>query len=306
MTNSRYAAVASTERGVVDVSVIIPVYNDAERLGRCLSALDAQTFSGSYEVIVVDNGSTDDPACVVSDHASARIVREERPGSYVARNRGLEAASGGVIAFTDADCIPDRDWLERSIRAVRDHDQRFVVGRVELFARDPCRPTAVELWELNHAFQQELRVRRMSYGATANLIVPRKILNAVGHFDPALRSGGDKEWGVRATAAGYPAVYVDDVVVQHPARATWKELRAKYLRISAGKRDVRQRAEFVTLAAKRRRPILGVLLFLRDRWAEARHLGAYDRLRYFLVALVAVTMRTYDALRLTLRPRAVR
>src|ERR1041384_5139232 len=93
------------------VSVIVPVWNDAERLGHCLHALEKQTYPAeSYEVIVVDNGSTDSVACLVAAYGRARLVSEQRPGSYAARNTGLNLARGQVIAFTDADCLPAPDW----------------------------------------------------------------------------------------------------------------------------------------------------------------------------------------------------
>lgn len=182
-----------------------------------------------------------------------------------------------------------------------------MVGRVQLFARDPARPTAVELWELNHGFQQELRVQRMNYGATANLMVPRALLDAVGPFDPALCSSGDKEWGIRATAAGYPPHYADDVVVRHPARATWRELRGKYLRIAADKNDLRLLDHAIPRGNGDARGLLrSGGQFARHRWAEARDLDRRDRLRYFAAMLFVVGMRKYDTARPTIRPREVR
>src|ERR1041385_9155423 len=105
-----------------DVSVVIPVLGDAERLALCLDALDRQTLPANrFEVIVVDNASDRDEAiaAVVAEHAPRfRLLHEPRPGSYAARNRAIADARGTIIAFTDADCIPRPDWLERGIAAL--------------------------------------------------------------------------------------------------------------------------------------------------------------------------------------------
>src|SRR5687767_14260928 len=95
------------------VSVIIPVYNDTERLLRCLEALEAQTYPRNrFEVIVVDNGSDVPVADTLNRHAGCAIlVTEPRPGGFVARNAGIERASGEILAFTDADCLPAASWL---------------------------------------------------------------------------------------------------------------------------------------------------------------------------------------------------
>src|SRR5207244_1921243 len=123
-------------------SVVIPVFNDRQRLERCLDALEQQTYPAErFEVIVVDNGSTQ----TLDDLATRyriQLGRESRPGAYAARNRGLAMAVGEVIAFTDSDCLPDRDWMERGVAALeRAPECGFVAGPIDVFARDPKRPS---------------------------------------------------------------------------------------------------------------------------------------------------------------------
>src|SRR6185312_476288 len=97
------------------VSTVIAVRNDADGLAHTLTALSAQTLSADrFEVIVVDDASRDATAAVARSHAGVRLISlPDAQGSYVARNRGLEAANGAVIAITDADCRPEPQWLER-------------------------------------------------------------------------------------------------------------------------------------------------------------------------------------------------
>src|SRR3954447_26423119 len=101
------------------VSVVVPVRDGARVIGECLDALTAQRGAPPYEVLVVDNGSTDNTAAAVRAHPSApTLVTESRPGSYAARNAGIIAAAGSVLAFTDADCTPAPTWLAAAMAAL--------------------------------------------------------------------------------------------------------------------------------------------------------------------------------------------
>lgn len=92
------------------VSVVIPVYNEAERLSACLEAIAGQTVT-PYEVIVVDNNSTDATAAVAARFGFARLLREPKQGVVHARNRGFDAARGDLIARIDADTLLPPSWI---------------------------------------------------------------------------------------------------------------------------------------------------------------------------------------------------
>src|SRR5688572_22754402 len=152
------------------VSVIIPVLNDGDRLHRCLAALEEQTYPGDrFEVIVVDNGSKHDPAEIVAEFPHAKLAREAKPSSYAARNVGIALAKGDILAFTDSDCVPTKQWLEAGVAALTSSpDCGMVAGAVEVFCKDEQNPTAVELFERVSAFPQERYLREYHYGVTAN------------------------------------------------------------------------------------------------------------------------------------------
>ena len=102
-----------------DVSVIIPAMNAAGTLPDCLLALRAQTMPRErFEVIVVDDGSTDSTAAVAEKYRT-RVIRLRNSGPAVARNRGVEAAKGNILVFTDADCAPEPSFLEANWRKVQ-------------------------------------------------------------------------------------------------------------------------------------------------------------------------------------------
>lgn len=237
------------------VSVIIPVFNDAERLAKCLDALSKQTMSpAEFEVLVVDNGSTESPLEVVSPYAFARLLHETKPGSYAARNRGLAEANGSMLAFTDSDCVPRAEWLASGIGYLEaDEGCGLVAGRIEVVPADANHVSAAEWFDCVFGLRQDLNVERLGGSATANTFTRREVFDRVGEFDGTLKSGGDIEWGQRVTGAGYGIVYAADAVVQHPARRSVNELIVQARRHSGGRMDkAKRRPPLVRLARKLR------------------------------------------------------
>ena len=111
------------------ISVVIPVKDD-RRLFGCLDALLAsQGGSVDVELIVVNNGSNDEFArCLETTPKDVIVVHEKRPGAFAARNLGIEVASGGVIMFTDADCVPDPDWVAQCLLALSETGADVIQG----------------------------------------------------------------------------------------------------------------------------------------------------------------------------------
>jgi glycosyltransferase involved in cell wall biosynthesis len=295
----------------MDVSVIIPVYNDAARLALCLRALAHQRYPADrFEVIVVDNGSSPPMDHVAAaPHLRVLIANEPGRGSYAARNRGIELASGAVIAFTDADCIPDPDWIQKGVATFSaTANCGLAAGRIELFYGDPERPTAAELYERVSGFPQEQYVNEFHYGATANLFTSADVLRSVGPFDMTLTSGGDVEWGKRVHAAGYVQVYAPDVVVKHPARATLRALVNKRRRTASGVvRAMRDRhlrfgrahwaRRVFRLVAERIVPPRTELAAL---WHDQRLNGASERVKVVAIGCVLNYAFAYEFVRLAL------
>jgi glycosyltransferase involved in cell wall biosynthesis len=223
------------------VSVIVPVYNDAEALRHLLGCLARQTYPrGLTEVLVVDNGSKPEAAAQIAAQVAtllpaARLLREPQPGSYAARNRGIAEATGAILAFTDADCQPADDWLAQGVAWLqRDPALGIVGGHVELFPRRSGRPNGSELYEMTYALRQRDYIEKEHFGVTANLFVRRSVVETVGPFDAALRSRGDWEWGRRAWAAGIGQAFAGDAVVRHPTRSNLRTLTRKARRLHGG------------------------------------------------------------------------
>ena len=221
------------------VSVIVPVYNDAERLKLCLEALEAQSYpSDGYEVIVVDNGSDKSPDLVVALFPHATLAFQPKAGSYAARNMGLSVANGQFLAFTDADCIATPQWLRCGVnRMLELNGKGLVAGYIRLFYKKPKRPGWVELCDLATAFDQRSCSEEHGFAATGNAFTHRCVFDAVGLFNENLKSKGDVEWGKRARAAGVPVVYCPQAIIDHPARSTLREISRKKRRLAGGDLD---------------------------------------------------------------------
>jgi len=272
------------------VSVIIPVFNDNEKLKICLDALEKQTYpSNLVEIIVVDNGSEENVQEVVQGRDQVNLLFEPSPGSYKARNKGLSIAKGEIVAFTDADCIPAPTWLENGCQALMSESNiGLVAGHIALSSKDPNRPNPFELYEtLELAFPQDEFVREDHFGVTANLFTFKHILEAVGPFDETLKSGGDREWGQRVFAAGYRQLYAKDARIKHPARDTWEALRKRSIRITGGKYNLLKNSQKSNFAL-----MVDLLLFLKPpfrffirTWRDTRLEGFYQKLNFTMVML---------------------
>jgi glycosyltransferase involved in cell wall biosynthesis len=218
------------------VSVIVPVWNEPEAIGRCLQSLSDQDYpKDRHEVIVVDNGSTDSTREVVLRFSFATLLTEPRPGSYQARNLGLRHAQGDYVAFTDADCVADPGWLRTAMAAAaQERGVGILAGRIELFRASPDGSDLCEKYERLFSFNQAANVAS-GMCVTANWVSPRLLLQQLDGFDGSLKSGGDAECARRIRAQGRPIVYVPEMLVRHPVRAEVGALIRKRRRVIGGR-----------------------------------------------------------------------
>lgn len=286
-------------------SVIIPTWNDGARLRTCLDALGAQVLpAAGFEVIVADNGSREPVAALCARYPFATCVMEPRPGSYNARNTACALARGRILAFTDADCIPDARWLANAVKYFEPPHSCDAIGGEVVVLTSPRRGVA-ELYDSVYGFDQRRRIVADGYAVTANMLVRREVFGAVGPFAGELLSGGDREWGARLGAHGRSLCFAADVIVRHPARTTVAQLmskrrrtvggtytlrRAKGGRVDAGAlreaalrnaAEARGRIRLLRDAVRHgltRRQAMAVLLLKRLLWAT----GKLERLRLLL------------------------
>lgn len=229
------------------ISVVIATYNRCALLRDCLEQLAVQHYQPGDEVIVVDNGSTDDTEAVVAAFASAfavplRHLRETAPGKTPALITGINASHGEVLALTDDDVLVAQNWLETVRRLFQDPTVSLVGGRV-----DPRWESQAPPWlqlehhgrygrmasplALQHYGERQPLGARTAVGA--NLAVRRNVLEAVGGFAPhlgrirgTLMCGEDHEFCQRVVNANYTAIYDPALVVRHWVPA--ERVRVRY------------------------------------------------------------------------------
>jgi glycosyltransferase involved in cell wall biosynthesis len=206
----------------VRASVIIPTYNRAGRIAHCLDALRGQDTTSKFEVIVVDDGSTDDTLKVLAQFPEVRVIGQANAGPAAARNRGVREASGEVVLFTDDDCEPFPDWLTEMLKPFDDPE---VVG-----AKGVYRTRQRELIARFVQIEYEDRYRLMARQPDIDFI---DTYSAAFRRDRFIESGGydisfpvacceDSELSYRMSARRWRMLFVQTAIVwhQHPATLT--------------------------------------------------------------------------------------
>lgn len=196
------------------VSIIVPIYNEKGRIGELVESIRNQEYPGEFELIIVDNGSTDGTKGTLEE-LGVDYLAEPKAGSYAARNRGVTEAEGDIFAFTDGDCRPDPDWIYQAVLHLLEGDADMVAGDVRMVPDGSW-----GLWERYDAavyLQQRYDVKN-GQAATANLVVKKRVFEEMSPF-PEVMSGGDFSWTKRATSSGYSLAYAPSAVVSHPTRS---------------------------------------------------------------------------------------
>jgi glycosyltransferase involved in cell wall biosynthesis len=243
------------------VSVIVPVRDGARFLSKLVPALDRQTLPrADFEVVIVDDGSAEPPLSYSTDDGHVRVLTGPASNSYASRNRGVAASTGEILAFCDADCVPEPEWLESGIAVLEGCG--LVAGRVRFIVPDERTPWT--LIDMDTTKNQELLVS-LGLGETANLFVRRSDFDSVGGFDSIARSYGDYDFVERCVRSGLSLRFGTDVVVWHPTRNTARQvLGAQWAYChSYALRKVMLREPVEGLRLRSWIPIVGSL---RSRW----------------------------------------
>lgn len=192
------------------VSIIVPTFNRRFYLEICLRGVFRQSFS-DYEIIVVDDGSTDDTQLLLQQLANPRLIeiRQENRGEYAATNHGLRAARGKFVTWVHSDDLLPEGSLERRVRTLQENpDIDFCHGDINFvdpFGRVLEHLQAVD-WSARHTFEQYLlpaekrEIMFMVHHCT--LMFRRDLLDEVGFMDETLRHAGDLDWMLRALKCG--------------------------------------------------------------------------------------------------------
>jgi len=223
-----------------DISVVVATYNRAQMLPRALESLTCQDTGGrfTYEIVVIDNGSTDETRQVVEDAARRsefpiRYLYEERQGVAYARNRGVKETRSKWIATFDDDQLAARDWLTELLAVALETGAQVVAGSVRLaLSQDELsglgRIGRTALGEHRH-YDQPRRCQRNVFLGAGNVLFERSVFDSIGSFDTSMRvAGSEADFVLTAREEGFDIWYAPEAVIHH--RVPPYRLKTDYFR----------------------------------------------------------------------------
>ncbi len=220
------------------VSIIIPVYNDPEGIKNTIESLVHQDYpKAQYEILIVDNGSSQATLDVINQLKQkycdlVRVLYENKiRGSYAARNKGVQHATGEILSFIDSDMTVKSDWLRRVVATMQKEEVSYLACDVRLYSKTK---SFASLYNLQQGFPIRSYVENSHFAGTGCLTIRKEIFERLGLFDHRLESGGDREFGNRVYSSGIDLYYASNLRMYHPARGTLKSLIKKNMRVGRG------------------------------------------------------------------------
>ena len=224
----------------IPVSVIIPIYNGESDLRELLECLDRQTYPQELvEYLLVDNNSSDRTPQILATAVRQRkekgfnfqhLTEAKIQSSYAARNRGIRQSQHDILAFTDADCRPQPNWLEELVIPFQESQVGIAVGEIIAL-------TGNSLLE-QYAQRKELMSQKFlldhsfcAYGQTANIAIRKQAFKDVGLFRPYLTTGGDADicWRIQRES-DWQLKYAPKAIISRRHRSNFKSFRSQFHR----------------------------------------------------------------------------
>lgn len=206
------------------ISLLIATRNRCAQLRRCLESISHLECKADWELLVVDNGSTDGTESVVREFIDlaicpTKLIKMAQPGKARSLNKLIPHAQGDILAITDDDCYPRQDFLQQILNVFEDPEIGFMGGRVLLYDPGDARVTIREGTEVLEIPPRSFVPAGLIHGA--NMAFRRKVIEQIGGFDPLFGVGGcfgsaeDVEFQARASAGGWKGGYFPGPVVFH-------------------------------------------------------------------------------------------
>jgi len=197
------------------VSVVVPAYNAQRTIKLTIEALLSQSYDGPQEIIVVDDGSCDDTHKIIQSFPDVVCVRQENQGPAAARNRGFAASRGAFIFFTDSDCIPEAQWIEKCLKGFSFDDIAVVCGSYGIANKEFLLSRCIHD-EIVYRHRYHMPDHPKSFGSY-NFCVRRNVFSMVGGFNTSYRnaSGEDNDLSYKILSAGFRIFFARHALVRH-------------------------------------------------------------------------------------------
>lgn len=219
-------------------SVIIPTYNRPRLLKGCLRALSKQSYPlDLFEVIIVDDGSGCDLMTVLGDFKSKMhvfLVEQNNKGPAAARNHGTKKASGEILAFTDDDCRPHKNWL-KALREKFQSERCAVVGgrTINRLTSNPYSVTSQHIVSAAYKYYN-LDPQNAQFFASNNMAVRKELFIPHGGFDPAFRTSEDRELCSFYTSRRLILCYEPEAIIYHIHRLSFLKFYKQHFSYGRG------------------------------------------------------------------------
>ncbi len=290
------------------VSVVIPTYNAEKTIGPLLDSLQNLDYP-DYEVIVVNDGSRDGTKAIVARYP-VRLIDQPNMGASAARDAGLRAATGDIIAYVDSDVAVTPDWLRHLVKPFQDPAIGATTGRTVFLRNEKC-SSWVRSMDIERRNAGRKEFTRVANGP--NSAFRKGVLHEVGGFDPSWYHAEDTEVSYRVWQKGYKIRYVPEAVVHHVPEEDWRDfLRKRYRDAKAFTRMLAKyprtailKDDFVELEMKIQPPLflltilcgLGSSLWIFFPW------GVYGFLGFGVLSLVGIALNVPEAATLSTSSR---
>ncbi len=219
------------------ISIVIPVHNCKATIAKCLDSL-SRLDHPSFEVTIVDDGSTDSTPEICESFAGVNVIRLEKGGPSRARNRGIKSARGEFVAFTDGDCLVDKRWLQELEKGFTGpliagvggdqkspEDDTEVGKRIQRFLKT--------IGFVTGYIKTDAAMKETEHNPSCNSMYRKGVLKQVGCFDEALWPGEDVELDLKITTLGQSLIYNPRAVVFHYRPKNYADFSRMMLRYGA-------------------------------------------------------------------------
>jgi cellulose synthase/poly-beta-1,6-N-acetylglucosamine synthase-like glycosyltransferase len=215
------------------ISVIVPAYNAERTISSTINSLLNQNYpKNRYEIIVVDDGSSDKTREIVRKFKKVRLIKQTHKGPAAARNLGAKKSKGNILLFTDSDCVPDKNWIKFVVEPFKNPEIVGVSGTYKTLNKESllARFAGYEIEERHEEMEKQ---KNIDFIGTFSAAYRKKIFLRFGGFDEAfpLASGEDIDLSFKISTAGYKMVFQPKAFVyhNHPDNLV-KYLRQKFFR----------------------------------------------------------------------------